>query len=386
MPPWPHFADDEIAAAESVLRSGRVNYWTGEEGRKFEEEFAASIGVRHAVAVANGTVAIELALEALDIGPGDDVILTCRTFIASASAVVMRGARPVLVDVDPDTENITAEAVAEAITPATRAIIAVHLWGWPCDMDAIMALAEDHRLCVIEDCAQAHGGQYKGRPLGSIGHVSAWSFCQDKILTTGGEGGMVAMNGEALWRRCWEFKDHGKSYAAVYERDHPPGFRWLHEKFGTNWRMTEMQSAIGRVILRKLPEWGNRRRRLSARLTDGLGGFAGLRIPPPPNDIVHARYKFSLFVRPKALAHDWDRDRIMNAVNDEGVVCRSGICPEIYRERAFRDSAYAVPKRLPVARALGETSLNLLVHPTLDREYIDDVIAAFEKVMALAHR
>src|SRR5208282_1519874 len=266
-PSWPYFEADEIEAAASVLRSGKVNYWTGDLGRRFEDEFAAYVGCRHAVALSNGTVALELALHALGVGAEDEVITTSRTFIASASCAVMRGARPVLADVDRDSQNITAETIRAALSPRTKAIIAVHLAGWPCDMDPILRLAGERGLKVIEDCAQALGATYKGRPVGSMGDAAAFSFCQDKIMTTGGEGGMMTTHNEEVWKRAWSFKDHGKSYDAVHRRAHPPGFRWLHESFGTNWRMTEMQSAIGRVALRKVAAWVEIRRRNAAILT-----------------------------------------------------------------------------------------------------------------------
>jgi dTDP-4-amino-4,6-dideoxygalactose transaminase len=232
--PWPSFTPEEADAVQKVLLSNKVNYWTGTEGREFEKEFAAYCGAKHAIALTNGTVALELALFALGIGPGDEVITTSRTFIASASCIVMRGATPVIADVDPVSQNVTAETIRPLITPRTRAIIAVHLAGWPCDMDPILALAREHGLKVIEDCAQCHGATYKGRPVGSLGDVAAFSFCQDKIMTTGGEGGMLTTRDTALWERAWAFKDHGKSFDAVYNRQHPPGFRWLHESFGTN--------------------------------------------------------------------------------------------------------------------------------------------------------
>lgn len=250
--PWPFFADDEIEAAVQVLRSGRVNYWTGTVGRLFEKEFAAFVGCDHAVAVVNGTAALECALKALGIGPGDEVITTSRTFIASASCAVMLGARPVIADVDHDSQNITAESISRVLTPRTKAIVAVHLAGWPCEMDEILALAHERGIKVVEDCAQAVGATYKGRPIGSLGDVAAFSFCQDKIMTTAGEGGMVTTNSAELWNSMWSLKDHGKSYVAVYHREHAPGFRWLHESFGTNWRLTEVQSAVGRIQLRKL--------------------------------------------------------------------------------------------------------------------------------------
>ena len=282
--PWPYFAEDEIEAAMRVLRSGKVNYWTGQEGQQFEEEFAAFSGCKHAVALANGTVALECALKALGIGPGDEVVTTSRTFIASASCAVMLGARPVFADVDRESQNITAESIRNVLTPRTKAIVAVHLAGWPCEMDDIVALARERGIKVVEDCAQAHGATYKGRPIGSLGDVAAFSFCQDKIMTTAGEGGMVTTNSKELWNAMWSLKDHGKSYDAVYPIARiAPGFRWLHESFGTNWRLTEIQSAIGRLQLRKLPIWVEKRRKHAAMLTRVSPNCQDCGLLCPPN-------------------------------------------------------------------------------------------------------
>lgn len=384
--PWPHFEEDEIEAAVRVLRSGKVNYWTGEEGRWFEKEFAAFAGCEYAVAVANGSVALELALYALGIGAGDEVVVTSRTFVASASSVVLRGAKPIFADVDPDSQNITAETIRAALTPRTKAIIAVHLAGWPCEMDEIMALAREHGLWVIEDCAQAHGATYKGRPVGCLGHVAAWSFCQDKIITTGGEGGMLTTNDHALWEKAWSYKDHGKSYEAVYHRQHPPGFRWLHESFGTNWRMTEMQSAIGRVALRKVPRWVAVRRRHAEILTERFLQTPGLRVTLPPDHIGHAYYRYYVFVRPEALKPDWSRDRIMVELNQQGIPCNVGSCSEVYLEKSFEQAGLRPPQRLPIAKQLGETSLAFLVHPTLSEEDMQDIANTVAKVMHKACR
>lgn len=379
---WPHFSQDEIDQVSRVLSSGKVNYWTGQQGRDFEREFAALTGCSHAIALANGTVALELALYALGVGPGDEVITTSRTFIASASCIVMRGATPVLADVDPVSQNITADTIRRCITPRTKAVIAVHLAGWPCDMDPIMELAREHGLKVIEDCAQCHGASYKGRPVGSLGDAAAFSFCQDKIMSTGGEGGMLTTNDEDLWRRAWEFKDHGKSYDAVYNRQHAPGFRWLHESFGTNWRLTEMQSAIGRVQLAKLPEWTRIRQRHAGILTTGFVAMPALRVTVPPTEIGHAYYKYYVFVQLEQLEAGWDRDRIMNAIVAEGIPCFSGSCSEIYLEKAFNSIRPAEP--LPVANELGEASLMFLVHPTLTDQDMLDTVAAVGKIMAKA--
>jgi len=374
---WPCFADDEVLAAAAVLRSGKVNQWTGREVVKFQEEFAASCGVKRAIALANGTVALELALRTFGIGPGDEVIVTPRTFIASASCAVLQGAKLVFADVDRESQNISAATIREVITPQTKAIIAVHLAGWPCDMDRIMELAAEHNIKVIEDCAQAHGAMYKGKPVGSFGHAAAFSFCQDKIMTTGGEGGMFLTDDEAVWAAAWSFKDHGKSYDSVFHRQHATGFRWLHDSFGTNWRMTEMQAAIGRVQLRKLPEWVNIRRRNAAILNDRLAGLDVVRLTLPPPEIYHSYYKYYIFVNPERLYKGWDRDRIMNSIIEEGVPCFSGSCSEIYLEKAFDGNGLRPVARLAVARELGETSLMFLVHPTLSET---DMIKAADVV------
>jgi dTDP-4-amino-4,6-dideoxygalactose transaminase len=382
--PWPYFAPDEISAATRVLESGRVNYWTGDEGRAFEKELASYCGSRHAIALANGSLALELALYALGVGPGDEVITTSRTFIASASCAVMRGATPILADVDPVSQNITAETIVPKITSSTKAIIAVHLAGWPCDMDSINALARQHGIKVIEDCAQALGATYKGRPVGSLGDIGAFSFCQDKIITTGGEGGLLTTDDESAWSKAWAFKDHGKSWDAVYNREHPPGFRWLHESFGTNWRMTEMQSAIGRMQLQKLSRWIAERRKNARILNERFAKIEGLRLTIPPREIGHAYYKYYAFLEPSKVKPEWTRDRIQEAINAEGVPCFAGSCSEIYLEKAFVNSGLHDGHRLPVARELGETSLMFLVHPTLSESEIHDTAAAVEKVLERA--
>ena len=383
-PPWPSYTQEEADAASRVLLSNRVNYWTGQECREFEREFAAFAGTDYAVAVANGTVALDLALNGLGIGPGDDVIVTPRTFLASATAVVNAGARPVFADVDRDSQNITAETVAAVLTPNTKAVVCVHLAGWPCDMDALMALAERHGFFVIEDCAQAHGATWGGRPVGGLGHVGCWSFCQDKIMTTGGEGGMVTTSDKALWSRMWSYKDHGKSWEAVYERDHAPGFRWLHEGFGTNWRLTEMQAAIGRIQLARMAGWSDARRGYCAMLWETARHCPGLRAPRLPGQAGHAAYKGYVFVEPTALRDGWNRDRIMNEIVAREVPCFSGSCSEVYLEKCFQDAALGPAGRLPVARELGDTSLMFLVHPTLAPAHMEKTCQVLSDVMAQA--
>jgi dTDP-4-amino-4,6-dideoxygalactose transaminase len=381
--PWPAFTDEEADIVRQVLLSNKVNYWTGNEGRLFESEFARFAGAEYAIAVSNGTTALDLAMKALGVGEGDEVVVTSRTFMASVSSIVTAGAVPVFADVDRDSQNITASTVAPLITPRTKAIVAVHLAGWPCDMDGLMSLAERHGLTVIEDCAQAHGATWHGRSVGSIGHVGAWSFCQDKIMTTGGEGGMVTTNDRALWQRMWAYKDHGKSWEAVYEREHPPGFRWLHESFGTNWRLTEMQAAIGRVQLRRMSDWTRQRRDNLGRIWQAARG-CGLRVPELPAHIGHAAYKAYVFVDTASLRPGWDRDRIIDEIQQRGIPCLGGSCSEVYREKAFDGTGWRPAQALPVAAELGRTSLMFLVHPTLTAEEIDHTCLTLQGVMALA--
>ena len=382
--PWPCFADDEIEAVERVLRSGRANYWTGDEGAAFEREFAEFVGAKYAIALANGTVALELALHALDIGPGDDVVVPSRSFFATASCVVARRARPVFADVNSCSGNVSRASLAAALTPNTRAIIVVHLAGWPCDMDPILELAAEHRITVIEDCAQSHGANYRNHVTGSLGSIGAFSFCQDKIMTTGGEGGMLVTDDERIWRRAWEYKDHGKDYDAVFHTQHGPGFRWLHESFGTNGRMTEMQAAIGRRQLPKLGSWLSARRKNAHSLEQQLAHIPELSIPLPPSGSEHAYYKLYAYLDTARLARDWSRDRVVESIAAEGVPCFAGGCSEIYLEKAFNNTTSRPAERLPIARRLGETSLMFLVHPTLTEEHIADTARAVHKVLRVA--
>ena len=398
---WPSYTQQEADAVSRVLLSNKVNYWTGQEGRQFESEFSVWCEADYAIAVANGTVALDLALRGLGIGShnggeaADQVIVTPRTFLASVSSVVNAGAVPIFADVDQNSGNITAKTIAAVITSSTKAVIAVHLAGWPCDMDPIMALAKEHKLKVIEDCAQAHGARYKGRPVGSIGDVAAWSFCQDKIMTTGGEGGMVTTNDRDLWSAMWSYKDHGKSWEAVYERQHPPGFRWLHESFGTNWRMIEMQAAIGRIQLGRMADWTSKRGANAKKIADALDPFAkasgAIRLPEVlcascsdtacSKGCVQAYYKFYAYVRPQNLAPNWSRDRIVEEITARGVPCFQGSCSEVYLERAFDGTGWRPEPRLSIAKELGETSLMFLVHPTLTRGEMEKTAAAIREVL-----
>lgn len=397
-PPWPHFFDDEIAEVEKVLREGRVNYWTGTRGREFQESYARFCGARHGIAVMNGTAALHVALAAAQIGPGDEVIVPPRTFIATAFSVLHQNAVPVFADIDPRTQNIDVHSIRERITERSRAIICVHLAGLPCDMDPIMELAAEFDLKVIEDAAQAHGAKYKGKRTGTLGHIAAFSFCNDKIITTGGEGGMVVTDSDEMAEIARSFKDHGyeeRERRNLLELE--ALYTYIHHRMGYNYRMTEMQAAIGLKALEKL-EWNLSRRRENARyLSDHLSQHDTLTPPFESDDFEHAYYKYYMRLNLKRLKTD--RDTFVKAVRAEGVPIGLGTSSEGYREQAFQElvgygrtgcpfrcpwykgRADYTAVELPNAKRLGGEVFVLQVHPTIERRDLDDVIAAIEKVL-----
>ena len=382
LPPWPVYSEAERAAVARVLEQGLGNYWYGAEGKAFEREFAAYCGAAHGLAVANGTVALELCLRALGVGPGAEVVTTPRSFIATANSIVLCGARPVFADVDPDSQNITPDTVRAAITGATRAILAVHLAGWPCDMAGLRQLAGERGLYLIEDCAQAHGAAVDGVKAGALGHAAAFSFCHDKIISTGGEGGMLVTDDEELWAKAAAFRNHGRDPRSSPGNGHD--YPYLHGSAGSNYRMTEMQSAIGRQQLTRLDGWLEERRRNAAILREALHDTAILRIPAPAGNIRHAWYRFYAFLEREKLHPDWNKARIIDALHDGGIPCDSGICPEIYREPAYRDIAGRKPARLPGARELGETSIAFPVHPGIGAELMAAMAGSIRAVLARA--
>ena len=377
---WPYFEEDEIQAVVNVLKSGKINQWTGGEVISFEKEFADYIGAKYAIALANGSVALDLALISLDIKKGDEIIVTPRTFIASVSCIVLRGAIPVFVDVDSESQNIALENIKKAVTKKTKAVIAVHLAGWPCEMENIQKYCKENSIYLIEDCAQSHGSMVNGKKTGSYGDCAIFSFCQDKIMTTGGEGGMLLTNDSSLWEKAWSYKDHGKSYNEIFSMDRPIGFQWHYNSFGTNFRMTEMQAALGRVILKKLDGWIDKRRHLAELLNNEFASTPGLRVTLPPAHIKHSYYKYYIFIVPDELKDGWNRNKILDVFQKLKIFCSPGVCPEIYLEKAFERYPYKISQikkyknyvitRLPVAKLLGETSLMFLVHPTLNSEMI----------------
>jgi dTDP-4-amino-4,6-dideoxygalactose transaminase len=382
-PRWPMYSQDEIAAVVETLSSGNVNQWTGHRVRAFERAFAELHEMPHAVALANGSLALEAILRAHGIGPGDEVIVTPRSFIASASCVNLVGAKPVFADIDIDTEMVTPATARPLIGQRTKAIIVVHLNGRPADMPGFLELARRYGILIFEDCAQAHGARIDGRLVGSFGHASAFSFCQDKIMTTGGEGGMALFSDDAAWKRAWSYKDHGKRHHAVFNSERMHGFRWLHESFGSNWRLTELQAAIGLIQLSKLLGWTAARTAIARQLAEWLGKHRSVHLTPLPSSHEHAYYRFEFRLNPEALKPGWTRDRVMTALSREGIPCLVGACPEIYLEGAYAKSLPGF-QRLPNAAYLGKVSLALFIAPTFDQDFLNDCRASINKVLCAA--
>ncbi len=384
--PWPSFDQEMITAVTKTLKTGAVNQWTGKHVYAFEEEYAKALGVKHAIAMTNGSVTMDVALRVLGVVPGDEVIVTCRSFVVSASCVGLTGAVPVFADVDPITGNITAETIAKVITKKTKGVIVVHLGGWPCDMDEIVKLCRSKKIFLFEDCAQAHGATYKGKPIGSFGDFSSFSFCQDKIFTTGGEGGLLATNKTKLWKKAWSLKDHGRDLDIVRSRKTGTGFVWMVNSFGTNYRMTEMQAAIGRIFLKRLDAMIAMRRQHASMLDDAFEKIDGLVVTRPPADIEPAYYKYYIQVDSKQLKKGLSRDIILQKLSKAGIPCGIGACPELYKEKAFKKQrkqlGLAPQKRLVNARRLGERSMMFQVHPTLSRQWIKYVIDVMQNIVS----
>ena len=376
---WPQFSFKEINAVKKVISSGKVNYLTGEEGKKFESEYARWCGTKYAIALANGTLALEVALKSINIKKGDEVIVTPRSFIASVSCVINMGGIPKFADVDENSGNITTHTIRKLISSKTKAIICVHLGGLPCEMDGITTLAKKNNLYLIEDCSQAHGASYKGKKVGSIGHIGTWSFCQDKIISTGGEGGMITTNNRSLYEKIWSLKDHGKNRKKLNNPKPRNEFVWLHDQFGSNYRMTEMQAAIGRIQLRKIDTTSRIRNRNARCLINIFKKYPEIfTLQNVDNHMKHAYYKFYVYLKQKK---GLSRAKIISEFRKSKIECFSGSCSEIYLEKAFDNKKYKPKKRLTNAKQIGETSIVFLVHQTINKNHIDQICKKIDKII-----
>lgn len=375
---WPQINNDMINSVVNILESGKLNQWNNSAVNNFEKKFAKYFGCNYAIAVFNGTVALELCVKTLNLIEGDEVIVTPRTFLASASCCAWYGITPVFVDVDENSQNITLETIKKAITSNTKAVILVHLAGWPCDLEEICDYCRDNNIYIIEDCAQSHGAKYNGKYVGTFGDINAWSFCQDKIITTGGEGGIVTTNCPFLFKKAWSLKDHGKSYNTCFNKEHSPGFKWLHENIGTNWRMMPIQAVIGFHALDELDEWVNHRRKIANIYNNQLKDVNGIRLTiPNEKSIYHSYYKYYFFIQPDKFKIS--RDEILDLINKEGIFAQIGSCGEVYKEKALEK--YAPEKDLPVAKKLFETAILLKCDPCISESYASESILKIKNIL-----
>lgn len=376
---WPYFTSNMIDNVAQILKSGKVNQWTGTKVSEFQQKFSQYFGVKHSIAVFNGSVALELCLKAIDLNNGDEVIVTPRTFIASASSITICGGRPVFVDVDRSSQNVTLDNIKGAVSEKTKAVILVHLAGWPCDLEEIVEWCHSKNIYVIEDCAQAHGAKYKDKYIGTYGDINAWSFCQDKIISTGGEGGMVTTDNYELFQKAWSYKDHGKNYDKTVGNKTPaqPGlFRWVHDSIGTNWRMTEIQASIGIDSLELLDEWIQKRRQYAEILNKTLSNLKAIRLTIPDEKYYHAYYKYYCYIKNDALVEQVTRDTLILELNKMGIPCFEGTCGEVYRELA-----YNLDINLPVTQELSKTALMFLVDPSYNSDTINKMAGEIRDVI-----
>lgn len=378
---WPFYNNHQINIVNRVIKSNKVNYWTGKESRKFENEFSNKIKLKYGVSVANGTLALEIALKALKLNLKDEVIVTPRSYIASAICVHNIGSRPVFADINTNSQNITLDTIKEKVTKNTKAIICVHLAGFPCDMLEIVQFAKRHKIKIIEDCSQAHGSKINNSYVGSFGDISIWSFCNDKIISTLGEGGMICTNNKIYWKKIWSLKDCGKNYDSVFNKKHPEGFRWIHDFSGTNARLTEVQSAVGRYQLKQLDKWSKKRFKYSQIIWNYLNEIKAVQIPQIPKNYFHSSYRCNILLNPKFIKKNYNRDKILKIFAENKIKCFVGSCPEIYNEKIFKKINHRPKKRLKNAKYVGENSLSFLVHPTLSENNILNQAKKIKKIL-----
>ncbi len=401
-PGWPQFASETFEELSIPLKEGKVNYWTGTRGMQFEEMFAKWLGAKMAISCTNGTAALHIALSALNIGPGDEVIVPSYSFIASSFSVVQAGAIPVFADVTDD-HTISPYCIEDLITPRTRAIIVVHLYGVVADMGPILEIAKKYNLKVIEDCAQCIGGEYKGIKAGTVGDVGCFSFCQSKHFTTGGEGGMVVTNDEETGWECRSFRDHGydvklrMNMLALEEK-----LPYIHRRVGFNYRMTEIQSLIGINELKRFDSWNLARRFKYAKMYDeafkGLNGIKA--IPVNTDERKNSYWWYPILIDCNVL--DCDAPTIVKELMAASIPCYGIQWPEAYEEKAYKEHNGFGKVKFPFeskeftnkasvqynnvyckkAHSLRTETVCLFLHPSWEEEHINICINGFKDIIA----
>ena len=369
---WPSYSKKEAKLVSEIIASNKVNYLFGNKGKEFEEKFSHFTGSKYSLAVANGTLALDLCLRSIELKRNDEVIVTSRSFVASASCISALGAIPVFADVDVNSQNISISDIKKLTSKKTKAIICVHFAGFPCEMQKILKFAKGKNIFVIEDCAQAHGGFINGKSVGTFGHISAWSFCNDKILSTGGEGGMITTNSKKLFKFVESFNNHGKNFSkfGALQNKKISNFPFIHDSIGLNYRLTEMQSAIGIYQLEKLSNWQKLRNRNAEIYINALKKLDLIITPEVPKNVQHAWYKLYLIINTPFLKKGSSRTKIIEEINKNGIFCSFGSCGSIYREKAFKNLNYK-KSNCKNAYFLERNSILLEINPNIPKKIIE---------------
>ena len=360
---WPNFSSKLIYNVGKILNSGKINYTTGSHGKKFEKEFSNFIGNRYSIAICNGTVALEVAIKSLKLPKNSEILVPARSFFSSASCIVNTGHKPIFVDVDLVTQNICLKDIKKKITSRTKALICVHLGGLPCSMSKIKRITNKNKIKIIEDCSQAHGASINGKQVGSFGDIATWSFCNDKIISTLGEGGMISTNNKKIFEFSKRYINHG---SVVRKKKNSEKFEYNKDYFGTNLRLTEIQSYSGSYQLKNLKSIQKKREKISKDYFKLISMYQNyFDVYYPSSDIKSAWYRFYFFIKKDIKFNKKLRFKIIQKFKKKKLKCFTGSCPEIYLEKAFKNFTLHKSKRLNNCKILGETSLALDVNHTL---------------------
>ncbi len=376
---WPIVSNQEIKLVNNVLKSNKLNYWTGENCKKFEEEFSKLIKTKYSISLANGSVGLDIAIKSLNLKKNSEVIVTPRSYISSVTSVINQGLTPVFADIDLNSQNIEYETIIKKITKNTKAILVVHLGGMPANMTKIISFAKKNKIKIIEDCSQAHGAKINNKYVGTFGDISIWSFCNDKILNTLGEGGIIATKSFMIYKKLWALKDCGKNFSKFKKFKKKNKFKWVHDFEGTNLRMTEVQAAIGRYQLKKLTTWVNMRNYISKKIISICKNFKSIRTQIVPSKFLNSYYRCYIFLDYKHIKKGWTREKILQYLNTNGIYCDVGSCPEIYKEKFLSKQKHINLKSLKNANLIGKSSIAFKVFPNIYKTTLNNKLSKLNK-------
>ena len=372
---WPKYDEKILKGINKIILSGKVNYLSGEWGQKFESAFSKYHNLKYSIAVSNGTIGLEIALSSLCLSEGDEVIVTPRSYYTSASCIIRNKLKPVFVDVDLNSQNICKKDLLTKISKNTKCIICVHLAGYPCDMKEIIKISKKNKIKIIEDCSQAHGAKIDSNKVGSFGDVSVWSFCNDKIMSTLGEGGMISTNNKKIYEIAWSLKDTGKNFKKFYKKNKNIGFQWLHDSIGTNARLTEIQSFSGLFQLKYLDTMLQQRKQNANYIINRLKKFTFLKFPILPKNYHHSYYRLNFLINNNSNIKKISRNIVLKDLKDK-IFIREGSCPEIYNEKYFKNKYDFF---CPNAHYIGKNSLSLQVDNSIKKENLVKTVNFLDK-------